>query len=300
MRITLTIVFWIVFVIIIHMIVFVTSGKTVADNLGFIGVIAHTFVSLYLARFVARKITEPKTLPSGQPVSVAKARAKALDEAIARGDLKEEDLQNMMDKIQGRNSDGECGTESTSRALREAIDSRSARLTTLTDFNNHDRCLALLVPATKFAQNGPDKAFQRFTSDSCLFELIAYTVFSTDFWQYNNNPDLREKIQDIISRQIAVLCSESGLLAEEVAYEYLGDRLAVYGSVVSEGGDARALHTRLQQALLYAAEHSTPQKNTMECITVSGALDAFDLSMELIEWDMFRMKLMDSILPHMD
>jgi hypothetical protein len=82
MRITLTIVFWLLFVFIIHMIIFVASGKTVADNLGFIGVMAHAFGCLYLARIVARKITEPKTLPSGQPVSVAKARAAAIDEAI--------------------------------------------------------------------------------------------------------------------------------------------------------------------------------------------------------------------------
>lgn len=100
MRIFLTAIFFLIFVFIIHMIVFVASGKSVADNLGFFGVLAHGFGSLYLARLVAKKTTEAKKLPSGQLLSVAKARAKAMDEAIERGDIKESDLHDMMAKLQ--------------------------------------------------------------------------------------------------------------------------------------------------------------------------------------------------------
>ena len=102
MRIALTIFFFLLFVFIIHMAVFMATGKTVADNLGFIGVMVHAFGSIYLARLAARKITDPKTLPSGQPVSLAQARADAIDAAVERGDLKEEDLQAMLEKLQGK------------------------------------------------------------------------------------------------------------------------------------------------------------------------------------------------------
>lgn len=191
-------------------------------------------------------------------------------------------------------------TASTTGAFRTTIDDKSARLTTLTEFNNHDRCLALLVPSVKFAQDAPPKTLKRFTSDSCVFELIVYIIFSTDFWQFNNQPELRDKIQVIISKQVATLCAQSGLLTEEEAFDYLSRRLAVYGSIVSEGGDAQALHLRLKQALLHAVDHSFPQQDTMDRITFTGAFDSLVLSKELIQWDMLRMKLMGSILPHMD
>ena len=104
MRLALTIVFWLLFVCVIHMVVFVISGKTVADNLGFIGVMAHAFGSLYLARLAARKITEKKTPPSDQLVSVAEARPKA-------------------EGVDSRPSDPEADAESQKRsALDSAID----------------------------------------------------------------------------------------------------------------------------------------------------------------------------------
>lgn len=91
----LTALFWIVLVIVIHMAVFMTTGKTVAQLLGFIGVIAQTFGSLFLARWAAKRMVDPK-LPSGQSLSLAQARADAIDEAIANGELDEGEYTKMI------------------------------------------------------------------------------------------------------------------------------------------------------------------------------------------------------------
>ena len=96
----LTAFFWIVIVFLIHMIVFVSFEKTVAQLLGFIGVLAQAFGSLYLARLITKKILD-RRLPSGQPVSLAQARADAIQEAIDRGDLDEEKLTDFMRKLKG-------------------------------------------------------------------------------------------------------------------------------------------------------------------------------------------------------
>ena len=96
----LTVFFWIIFVVTIHMIVFVSSGKTVAQLLGFLGVMGHAFGSLYLARLVTRRILDRK-LPSGQSRSLTQARADAIDEAIKRGDLDEDKYNEMIRKLKG-------------------------------------------------------------------------------------------------------------------------------------------------------------------------------------------------------
>ena len=67
MRIILTVFFFLLFGFIIHMVVFVLTSKTVADNLGIIGVLAHSYGSYYLARVAVKKINASKNSKSSQP-----------------------------------------------------------------------------------------------------------------------------------------------------------------------------------------------------------------------------------------
>jgi hypothetical protein len=97
---------------IIHMVVFVGTGKPVSAQFGFIGVMLHGFGSLYLARLLTRKILRLDTVPYDDPAAakppasgaddLATARADAIQQAIDSGQLDEEKLRDFLRRHQGR------------------------------------------------------------------------------------------------------------------------------------------------------------------------------------------------------
>lgn len=101
-----------VIVCIIHMVVFVSTGKPVSAQFGFIGVMLHTFGSLYLARLLTRKILRRDTVPYEDPAArqppasgpddLATARADAIQQAIDSGQLDEEKLRDFLRRHQDR------------------------------------------------------------------------------------------------------------------------------------------------------------------------------------------------------
>lgn len=112
----LTVFLWIILVILIHMIVFLSLGKPVAQSFGFFGVMIHALGSLFLARLAAKKLLAGK-LSSGQPLSLAQARADAMSEAISRGDLDENFVGDFLRKLRDPNGDDPSAIKSIIESL---------------------------------------------------------------------------------------------------------------------------------------------------------------------------------------
>lgn len=164
--------------------------------------------------------------------------------------------------------------------------------------NNHKRCFAMLVPINLFAylEGHPVPSLAKYTSDACLFELACYTLFSADMWSFGNNPQIRETVQPILSSQISHICELSGLLQEAEVYSLMNSRLEAYGSVANHNSTAEGLHLRLKQTLNAASETKTPDRTSIDRVSLGNPLADLELTRALLSWDLKRMPLMDSLL----
>ena len=183
-------------------------------------------------------------------------------------------------------------------SFREVLDQKAKCLTDGSPLNNHKRCFAILLPIDLFAysKGHPVSGLAKYTSDSCLFELACYSLFSADMWSFGNAPQIREIVQTILSGQISHICEVSGLLAEGDAYSLMNSRLEVYGGVASRNPSAEGLHLRLKQALYAASETAKPVRSSIDKVSITDAFSDLELTRALVAWDMKRMPMMDGLL----
>lgn len=182
--------------------------------------------------------------------------------------------------------------------FRGVLDQKAECLTDGSPLNNHKRCFALLIPINLFAysEGTPIPGLEKYTSDSCLFELACYTLFSADMWAFGNAPHIRETVQPILSNQISHICEVSGILAEAQAFSLMNSRLEVYGGVASRNPSAEGFHLRLKQTLHAASETKAPEQATIDRVSFPDAIADLALTKALVAWDMKRMPLMDGLL----
>lgn len=187
---------------------------------------------------------------------------------------------------------------STVGSFRRVLEQEAECLTDGSALNNHKRSFALLVPINLFAysKGDPIPGLERYTADSCLFELACYTLFSADIWAFGNAPHIRETVQPILSNQISHICEVSGLLAETQAFSLMSSRIEVYADGARHNSSAKEFHFRLKQALHAASETKTPQQASIDRVSFPDAIIDFALTRALVAWDMKRMPIMDALL----
>ena len=179
--------------------------------------------------------------------------------------------------------------------LKEYVD-RSPHLTARNDHNN---CLNVLAPILDFGyrDGAVVPSLSKYTTDTCVFELACYILASADFWAFNNAPDKRPHIQQILFSQLDALTSRSGFLPEEASFDYANSRLGVYGRIAATNFSVEGFHLRLKQALAYAANNSKPPVNLDDVAPIFGdPIEGLALTRALVDWDIDRMTGMDSTL----
>ena len=169
----------------------------------------------------------------------------------------------------------------------------------LTSRNDHQKCLTVLGRILDFGHHdrSPAPDLAGYTTDSCLFELACYVLASTDLWAFNNAPEMRQKIQQILFSQLDAICTRSGFLPSQAAFDIANDRVSIYGQIASREPGAEGLHLRLNQILKHATTHQEPP------IRIDGVPPNFGNSFEslavtkaLVSWEMKRLPEMEAIL----
>lgn len=169
----------------------------------------------------------------------------------------------------------------------------------LSDRNDHQKCLSVLASVLEFGfcDRSPEPGLARYTNDTCLFELACYTLASTDFWTFNNDPEKRPKIQQILFSQLDAICSRSGFLPVDAAFPIANDRVSVYGRIASLSSGLEGMHLRLNQALKQASSHVEPIANIDEEPPIFG--DPFEsllVAKAIAKWEIQRLPNMEALL----
>ena len=165
--------------------------------------------------------------------------------------------------------------------------------------NAHNHCLTILAPILEFGRTAKqsESDLSRYTSDSCLFELACYILASADFWTFNKAPEMRPEIQQILFSQLDAISSRSGFLPEQAAYDLANSRVGLYGGIAANSSGVEGLHLRLKQALAHASTNSQPARD-LDSVAPTFGDPVADLALTraLVDWDMSRLKQMNSTL----
>lgn len=186
----------------------------------------------------------------------------------------------------------DSGLRSLLRQYRDELPPLSAR-------NDHQKCLSILSTVLDFGHGdlSPETGLAAYATDSCLFELACYILASTDVWAFNKAPEKRQKIQQILFSQLDAICSRSGFLPAEAAFDIANDRVGMYGQIASTASGVEGLHIRLNQALKHATTQSKPPAHIDEVPPIFGdPFESLAVKKALVRWEMQRLPNMDSCL----
>lgn len=183
--------------------------------------------------------------------------------------------------------------------LRSLLRQYCDELPPLSARNDHQKCLSVLTPVLEFGHRGrsPEPGLAGYATDISLFELACYVLASTDFWAFNNTPEKRAKIQQILFFQLDAICSRSGFLPAEASFPIANDRVGMYGRIATRSSGMEGLHLRLNQALKHASSNSEPPARLDEVPPIfSDPFESLVVTKALVRWDMQRLPDMEAIL----
>lgn len=186
-----------------------------------------------------------------------------------------------------------------SSGLRDLLRQYCDELPAPTARNDHQKCLAVLGGVLEFAHRDrlPAPGLAGYTTDACLFELACYVLAATDIWTFNNAPEKRQKIQQILFSQLDAICTRSKFLPAEAAFEIANDRVGMYSQIASTDSPAEGLHLRLNQALKHATTHNVPPARINGLPPTFGdPFESLTVTKALVNWEMKWLAEMEAIL----